>query len=325
MAQDSEADPNSVAPDMAGNMAMGWHGNGMNPFMAGMFNYPNTMGMSNSRILTALHWLIFFNSGMPMGMGPMANQGMFGGYGMNMTGMGMNAGMNYNGGMYGSLGWDASQQNNNMWQGGQNKFNPNAFANGTGPPYGGAFGGSNMSAYPSHSDYQSGYYGGYGRGGFRGRGRGQFHGAGRGGFGPMQGHYRQGANPGYANQIPSAMGDGPDSQMDAQGNVQTDENVPESGEPAPGSGNADDIPENTDQPQGIPTIESLDNSVPTGPTYGHMNSGYGQYRYGRHGQERGPGVEGAPAAPRAMREGLPNTSVLRQRGFQIQGRADISG
>ncbi|KAJ9484414.1 hypothetical protein VN97_g8959 [Penicillium thymicola] len=298
-----ESTTNSMAPNMAGNFpAMGWNGNGMNPFMAGMFNYPNTMGM-------------------PMGMDPMANQGM---YGMNMTGMGMNTGMNYNGGMYGSLGWDASQQNNNMWQGGQNKFNPNAFANGTGPPYGGEFGGSNMSAYPSHSDYQSGYYGGYGRGGYRGRGRGQF-GSGRGGFGPMQGHYRQGANSGYPNQNPN-MANGPnDTPMDAQGNIQTNE-TPESGEAALDvPGNPDDIPtEATDQPQGIPTIDSLDNPVPTGPGYSHMSNGYGQYRYGRYGQERGPGVEGAPAAPRAMRQGLPNTSVLRQRGFQIQGRASIS-
>ncbi|KAJ5384101.1 hypothetical protein N7517_002012 [Penicillium concentricum] len=299
-----ECGTNPMAPNMAGNFpAMGWNGNGMNPFMTGMFNYPNTMGM-------------------PMGMDPMANQGM---YGMNMTGMGMNNGMNYNGGMYGSLGWDASQQNNNMWQGGQNKFNPNAFANGTGPPYGGPFGGSNMSAYPSHSDYQSGYYGGYGRGGYRGRGRGQFHGSGRGGFGPMQGHYRQGAN-GYPNQNPSMPNGLNGTPVDAQGNVQTNE-TQESGENGPDvPGNPDDIPTGTDQPnqpQGIPTIDSLDNSVPTGPGYG--SNGYGQYRYGRYGQERGPGVEGAPAAPRAMRQGLPNTSVLRQRGFQIQGRASISG
>ncbi|KAJ5795938.1 uncharacterized protein N7518_004478 [Penicillium psychrosexuale] len=293
----------SGTPNVAGNFpAMGWNGNGMNPFMAGMFNYPNTMGM-------------------PMGMDPMANQGM---YGMNMTGMGMNTGMNYNGGMYGSLGWDASQQNNNMWQGGQNKFNPNAFANGTGPPYGGAFGGSNMSAYPSHSDYQSGYYGGYGRGGYRGRGRGQFHGPGRGGFGPMQGHYRQ-ANSGYVNQNPSMANGLNGTPMDAEGNVQTDETA-ESGETGPDvPGNPEDIPtDTTDQPQGIPTIDSLDNSVPTGPGYGHMSNEYGQYRYGRYGQEPGPGVEGAPAAPRAMRQGLPNTSVLRQRGFQIQGRGSIS-
>jgi hypothetical protein len=262
-----------------------------------------------------------------MGMGPMVNQGMIGDYGMNMAGMGMNNGMNYNGGMYGSLGWDASQQNNNMWQGGQNKFNPNAFANRTGPPYGGAFGGSNMSAYPSHSDYQSGYHGGYGRGGYRGRGRGQFYGSGRGGYGPMQGHYRQGANSAYANHNPAAVADGPNgTPVDAQGNVQSNETAPDTGESGPVvSGNPEDVPSgNPDQPQGIPTIESLDSNVPTGPGYGLMNNGYGQYRYGRV-EQRGPGVEGAPAAPRAMRQGLPNTSVLRQRNFQIQGRASSTG
>ena len=224
-------------------------------------------------------------------MDPMANQGMFGGYGMNMTGMGMNSGMNYNGGMYGSLGWDTSQ-NNTMWQGGQDKFNPNAFANGTGPPYGGAFGGSNMSAYPS--DYQSGYYGqGYGRGGFRGRGRGQYHGSGRGGYGP-HGHYH--ANSGYSNQNTSVEGSNPVNG----GNP----NVPESSEKG--------VPGDNPNPlQGIPTIDSLDQSV---------SMSNGSHPYYAH-----PGVEGAPAAPRAMRQGLPNTSVFRQRGFQIQGRASNSG
>jgi hypothetical protein len=40
-------------------------------------------------------------------------------------------------------------------------------------------------------------------------------------------------------------------------------------------------------------------------------------------QPRGQGVEGAPAAPRAMRQGLPNTSVFRQRNLQGPGRASI--
>ncbi|KAJ5550337.1 hypothetical protein N7535_001723 [Penicillium sp. DV-2018c] len=296
---------NPMAQNMAGNVPpmMGWNGMGVNPFMAGMYNYP-TMGM-------------------PMGMGPMANQGMIGDYGMNMAGMGMNNGMNYNGGMYGSLGWDGSQQNNVMWQGGQNNINPNAFANGTGPPYGGAFGGSNMSAYPSHSDYQSGYHGGYGRGGFRGRGRGQYYGSGRGGYGPMHGHYRQA----YADQSPAAVADGPNgTSIDAQGNVPPNETVPDTGEAGPNvSGNAEDIPTgNPDEPQGIPTIETLDKRVPTDPGYNPMSNGYGKPRYGRF-EQRGTGVEGAPAAPRAMRQGLPNTSVLRQRNFQMQGQASSTG
>ncbi|OGE50046.1 hypothetical protein PENARI_c018G07042 [Penicillium arizonense] len=229
----------AMTPNMGG-FPMGWNGNGMNPYMAGMFNFPNTMGM-------------------PMGMDLMANQGMFGDYGMNMTGMGMNTG-NFNGGMYGSLGWDAQ---NNMWQG-QDKFNPNAFASGTGPPYGGSYG-SNL--YPD----QSGFYGsGYGRGAFRGRGRGY----GRG-FGPMQGHYA--ANSGYAQ--------GP---MDVQGN----QNQNPSTENAEGQVEGSNLQVPIDQ-------------VPNG---GMGSTGY------RHGRPEGPGVEGAPAAPRAMRQGLPNTSVLRFSG-----------
>jgi hypothetical protein len=45
---------------------------------------------------------------------------------------------------------------------------------------------------------------------------------------------------------------------------------------------------------------------------------------GLNGHPPGPGVEGAPAAPRAMRQGLPNTSVFRQRGFQPQGRGNYT-
>lgn len=155
-----------------------------------------------------------------MGMDPMAAQGMFGGYGMNMNGMnnGMNMGMNYDQGMYG--GWDGSQ--NNMWNGGQDKFNPNAFPNGMGPEFGGpsGFGGYNMSQphgnymqqqqqFPNQ-DFQNGFYGpGYGRGAARGRGRGYFPGGrDRGGFmGHMQANHPATTNhhPGFQNQPPPNM------------------------------------------------------------------------------------------------------------------------
>lgn len=275
-----------------------------------------------------------------MTMDPMAaNQGMFGDYGMNMTGMGMNMRMNFNGhGMYGSLGWDGSQQN--MWHGGQDKFNPNAFANGTGPPYGGAFGGSNMS-YPSNSGFQSGYYGpGYGRGGFRGRGRGGFQGPGRGGF---AGHN---ANPAFSNQ--HTPEEGPD------GNLVNGESIPQASEhdaaeqvseATPAEGIAEAAPTEAvndgQQLHGIPTIDSLNQPMPMGPGgyQGPMSPGYGRGGFmrgpgGRGGfwggpyqshieQPKGPGVEGAPAAPRAMRQGLPNTSVLRHRGFHAHGKASV--
>jgi len=277
---------------------------------------------------------------MPVTMDPMAaNQGMFGEYGMNMTGMGMNMGMNFNGqGMYGSLGWDGSQQN--MWQGGQDKFNPNAFANGTGPPYGGAYGGSNMS-YHSNSDFQSGGYGsGYGRGGFRGRGRGH--------FGPGRGAFAGPSNDSFSNQfIPNEGPDGMSAVTDGSEQVNMNGTDPTENtldgntdmDAEQGSGDADE-----QQLQGIPTIESIDQSVPTGPSgfRGPRGPGYGRGGYiqgpgrgfwgaptgsyqAQMEQPQGVGVEGAPAAPRAMREGLPNTSVFRQRGFhQARGSGGSS-
>jgi hypothetical protein len=101
------------------------------------------------------------------------------------------------------------------------------------------------------------------------------------------------------------------------------------------------------QLQGIPTIDSLDQASgsmePNGYQH-HMGPGYGRGGYmrgqgpggrgghwgGMHGAfqhqmvPQNPGVEGAPAAPRAMRQGLPNTSVLRQRGFHAHGKASVS-
>lgn len=321
---------------------MNWNSNcnfnAMTPFMANaMFNFPNQMGMCCYHCLYTATILTL--TGMPMTMDPMAaNQGMFGDYGMNMTGMGMNMGMNFNGqGMYGSLGWEGSQQN--MWHGGQDKFNPNAFANGTGPQYGGAFGGYNMS-YPSNSGFQSGYYGpGYGRGGFRGRGRGSFQGPGRGGF---AGHN---TNMTAFNQ--HSHEEGPD------GNVVNGESIPRAGEheateqaqeTISADGAAETALEDSGQQQlhGIPTLDSLNQSMPMGP-YGYqgpMGSGYGRGGFMRgHGgrggfgggqypphieQAPGPGVEGAPAAPRAMRQGLPNTSVFRRRAFHTHGKSSIS-
>jgi hypothetical protein len=142
-----------------------------------------------------------------VGVDPMAAaQGVYGGYGMNMNDMGngMGMGMNFDAGqgMYG--GWDSTQ--NNMWNGGQDKYNPTAFANGMRPEYGASgFGGYNVSQphgnYPQmqmqmqpqqqqqflNPDFQNqnGFYGpSYGRGIMtRGRGRGYFQGGrGRGTF-----------------------------------------------------------------------------------------------------------------------------------------------
>ncbi|KAL3471963.1 hypothetical protein BJX99DRAFT_236488 [Aspergillus californicus] len=364
--------PNPMAMNMNPGMFpnMTWNAN---PMMAqfmggGMMGFPNPMGMPG------------------LGMDPMAaNQGMFGGYGMNMNGMSnsMNMGVNFNAGqgMYG--GWDGSQ--NNMWNGSQDKFNPNAFANGMGAQFGdtSGFGGYNMSQpngvppqmqqqqFPNQ-DFQNGYHG---AGNYRGRGRGYYAGGrGRGGFAGshMQSNFPHNTNF-AASQENSSASMNPDipSEEGATGDPNTAEgqNV-DSGEktagdmdsniePAstqlnhkPEDGNLEsmlpfDGPSNqpateNQQLQGIPTIDSLDevNSAPVvstglmGPE--NLNQGFGRgggymrggFQRGRGGgfgghqfipanmQPRGPGVEGAPAAPRAMRQGLPNTSVFRQRNFQ---------
>lgn len=270
-----------------------------------------------------------------MSMDPMtANKGMFGDYGMNMAGMGMGMGMgmNYNGqGMYGSSEWNGS------WQTSQDNYNANALANGTGPQHGGAFGGPNMS-YPSNSDYQSGYYGpGYGRGGFRGAGRG-----GHGGF----------ATAYHSHGPGQETSDGAVNSTD-ETNINGDNSHPnENGGPDPVSqesttkGNSestDDQGAVGQQLQGIPTIESLDQSMANGPP-GWQGPGYGRggfrgpvghgggywggpmHTAGAYHQPsmppKPPVVEGAPAAPRGMRQGLPNTSMLRQRAFQ---QARVSG
>lgn len=399
----------SAFPNMAWNNASGDF-NPMAQFMAnGMFNFPNPMGRSLLICLSKHPNTDMMTSAMSgMGMDPMAaNQGMLGGYGMNMNGMnsGMNMGMNFDAsqGMYG--GWDGSQ--NNMWNGGQDKFNPNAFANGMGPQYEGpsGFGGYNMSQpngvhaqmqqqqFPSQ-DFQNGYYGpGYGRSNFRGRGRGFVPGGrGRGGFvGHRQANYPSNTN--YAAfQTPNSSDFDQDTTGQSQeggpagtGISQDDSSATErrsdEAQSASGDGQvkADQAPSNEavssqeasedaaaqatsadrptadgntgeEEPQlrGIPTIDSLDQSnhyqmMPNASMGmpGHFGMGYGrgymrgQFPGGRGGgfggapfmggpnmqqEPRGQGVEGAPAAPRAMREGLPNTSILRQRNYFAQGR-----
>lgn len=291
-------------------------------------------------------------------MDPMAaSQGMFGGFGMNMNGMNMNMGMNFDAAgqqaMYG--GWDGSQ--NNMWNGGQDKFNPSAaFANGMGSQYGpssssssAGFGGYNMSPFPNQNqDFSNhGYYGpsGYGRGNMRGRGRGGFmSGAGRG----AMHNVHPANNPAFQNPNPSHHQISGSTTQDTNGNTPTDavnettgENTPVDAPVAGGEEAAAAAEEGVDTPQlqGIPTIDSLDQ---TGAGFADMSDGSAMAPGFGRGYMRGSfpggagrgmmpmpmpmpmgqGVEGAPAAPRAMRQGLPNTSVLRQR-TQSQGGTSV--
>ncbi|KAL4920113.1 hypothetical protein BDW62DRAFT_22749 [Aspergillus aurantiobrunneus] len=378
-----DATPGAGFPNPMGlNMNLGmfpnmmWGANPMAQFMGnGMMGFPNPMGMA------------------AMGMDPMAaNQGMFGGFGMNMNGMsnGMNMGINFNAGqgMYGD--WDGSQ--NNMWNGSQDKFNPNAFANGMGAQFGdpSGFGGYNMSqpngVHPQmqqqqfpNQEFQNGYYG---PGNYRGRGRGYYPGGrGRGGYsGHMQPNFPHNANSlaaqdNVSSSVDQSMpsqpeegatgatapgdnistegrntGDRPNAADDAESTKDLGSkdlaDKPDGGnlESVPGADGLPDQGAEEHQLQGIPTIDSLDqtNSASSMGAPTPINQGFGRggfMRGGFHGrggsfggqqfnsannmQPRGPGVEGAPAAPRAMRQGLPNTSVLRQRNFQASGRTPM--
>lgn len=369
---------------------MGWSAAGdfnpMTQFMAnGMLNFQNPMGTSIKYGISRIKLISLGMPGIPgMTMDPMA-QGMFGGYGMNMNGMSsgmMGMGFDAGQGMYG--GWDGSQSN--MWNGGQDKFNPNAFANGMGPQYGGpsGFGGFNMSqpnGFPNQN-YQNGYYGpGYSRGNFRGRGRGFYYGGrGRGGFMAQgQGHtnFSHNANSptlqnqNNFNQEPQSQEGAADEAPPADQEVATKpdgEAGPDdeqAGSAAADTTNADEMSAQG-QPADVPSTEAMQgdesqlHGIPTVDTFqqpnamgfmpmghaamsGPMGMGYGRAGYMRGGYGGGgrggfgpftpgpgpnmpppnPGVEGAPAAPRAMREGLPNTSVFRHRGYQPQARGSL--
>ncbi|EAS34473.3 uncharacterized protein CIMG_05497 [Coccidioides immitis RS] len=378
------SNPNGFQP-------MGWQGPAdfnqmMPPFMAngmqptGMMPFPNQMGLP----------------GMPgMGMDPMAaSQGMFTDYGMNMNGMSgdMSMGMNFNNGqgMYG--GWDVQ---NNMWNGGPDKFNANAFANRMGAgfgPYSG-YPGYNMSQpqgnYP-HMHHPSndfhGPYGPYGRGSGRGRG---FGGRGRGGYmSGMHDNYHSTNLAPFQHQIPPHLqsngGPAPAGTTDAPENPQrklNDETAPGGEENMRENQPTDEATKTTDNaaaaeeppaetksapgdaaqetlsaipstagagsesgnPSGTGEVKSgphsVGNSIPVvgenyQPNYGHnyFPSGPAGFQpsqppvsagYGFNNEPRGMGVAGAPAAPRAMREGLPNTSIRNARGFSILGRANV--
>ncbi|KAL4749205.1 hypothetical protein BDW72DRAFT_178831 [Aspergillus terricola var. indicus] len=139
-----------------------------------------------------------------------------------------------------------------------------------------------------------------------------------------------GPNPASASSVNQAL-----NEVEANGG---------NAESVPGAdGHPDQAMNAENQLQGIPTVDSLNEPYNVGaiaaPTYMHQGFGRGggYMRGGFHGrggslggqqqympapnmQPRGPGVEGAPAAPRAMRQGLPNTSVFRQRNFHLVGR-----
>ncbi|KAI6092339.1 hypothetical protein F4821DRAFT_133602 [Hypoxylon rubiginosum] len=298
--------------------------NGMNPAAFGSFPM---MGMMD-----------------PMTMQNMMMSGGFGAQGMGMNGMNMNMGMNgFNGG---GNDWNGQQS----WNVGQDNFNPNTRGMGNGDfgnfnsGFRTGFNSGNYGHNNQFNDYRRGNYG------FRGRGRGRgFHGGHARGYH----HGYNNANAGWAGQG-SQFSNGSDGQAaldDSQETGQTSGNVdefgrairPESNEGAQNAREDEHVEargshdstavdgtdklarENSEQAPKGDRSQSIQgdladdkgdvsfrdqHSTPQGPSRGSA----GQIQP----QTAAPDVPlNAPTGPKAMRQGLPNTSLhnLRARGF----------
>lgn len=283
-----------------------------------------------------------------MGMNPMMMQNMFmnGGFGaQGMNGMNMNMGMNgFNGG---SNDWNGQQS----WNVGQDNFNPNAPSMGNGDFGNFNPGFRNYGHQNQFNDYRRGNYG------YRGRGRGRnfYGGYNRGGY-QHQGYNNMNGNwAEQTNQFPGSN----DSQSAANGNEagndqgaegKTGKEVDEFGRTIrPGSSQGGQAGENG-QGDGRDATEGSDNLVVSHEKSAsadvqqsgeaHNDIANGNVDVSSAGQRpipqgpasligrQSPLVEAplnAPTGPKAMRQGLPNTSFhrLKARGL-IAGDPGLS-
>ncbi|KAI1490045.1 hypothetical protein F5X96DRAFT_638098 [Biscogniauxia mediterranea] len=310
--------PNGDMNQMQMMMAMQ---NGMNPAAFGAFPM---MGMMD-----------------PMVMQNMMMNGGFGAQGMGMNGMNMNMGMNGFSG--GGNDWNGQQS----WNVGQDNFNPSAPGMGNGD-----FGNFNTGFRNGHhnqfNDYRRGNFGYRGRG----RGRGFYGGYARGYHQGFNTH-----NAGWTEKMSQFSGGGSDGQAAApsinqatevrsgkvdefgrtirtdsepavQATEQNGHSAPEGSHDAAAVGEGDNLtPENQGQVVKEPAPRS---EVAQG---GLANYGGDMHSAGQHPGPRVPsnGALGsvlpqtmtpdvplnAPTGPKAMRQGLPNTSLhnLKARGF----------
>ncbi|KAI0128434.1 pre-mRNA-splicing factor 38B [Xylariales sp. AK1849] len=314
---------------------------GMNPAAFGTFPMMgklHTMSSAGASIKPAI--------GMGMSMDPMAMQNMYvnGGFGAQgmMNGMSMNMGMNgFNGG---NNDWNGQQS----WNG-QDNFNPNAAGMGNGD-YGNMNSGFRAGYNPGNYGHNN-QFNDYGRGGYgyrgRGRGRGFYRGYGRGNYNQGYGGPRHQGQEMWAQQTGqnSANNDAQTDGFDAtegteevQKNTNTDEfgrtvradedgqvegqnGVHESGSDDKGDG----IHESTGQ---VPT----DNAPHPAEAHDDSTMANGDVSADQYARSNGPSYGAgympppavapavplnAPTGPKAMRQGLPNTSALhlRARGF----------
>ncbi|KAI0840581.1 hypothetical protein F5Y06DRAFT_243524 [Hypoxylon sp. FL0890] len=298
--------------------------NGMNPAAFGAFPM---MGMMD-----------------PMAMQNMMMSGGFGAQGMSMNGMNMNMGMNGFSG--GSNDWNVQQS----WNVGQDNFNPNAPGMGNGDfgnfnaGFRTGFNSGNYGHHNQFNDYRRGHYG------YRGRGRGRgFY----GGYGRGYHHGYNNANAGWSPHGPHFSGgkDGQPALDGPQESGQTPSNVDEFGRAIRSDSNQD--AQNAGEAEHTGAGDNHDSTAPSEadkPTL--ENSEQARKEDGSQSAQGDPADDkgdvssrdqhsasrsasrgnagpvqpqtavsdrplNAPTGPKAMRQGLPNTSLhnLRARGF----------
>ncbi|KAG4257185.1 hypothetical protein BFJ72_g13251 [Fusarium proliferatum] len=311
--QDQDHDHDQEKPDsdsMNGNFPSGSFSNS-----GGDFNQMQMM-MAMQNGMTPNSFGGFTMMGMPgMGMDPMTMQNMYmnGGFqGMAMNGMG---GFGGGFGQGSNNNWNGSQS----WNFDQNNYNQNGPGMGTGD-----FGGFNSGFQTGYNQGNYGQFNDYRRNTFgrgRGRGRGYYGGYGRGG-------YQFGGNPNYhdqtqgQSQVPQ-VGPGQNGQNGVgQGDGQ--QQVDESGQPIQGdsterpadAGQADGFSEaigNVDAATG----DASSTTRNTGP--GNSDPSQGNISGAVRPVAAADVPLNAPTGPKAMRQGLPNTSLhhLRARGYQV--------
>ncbi|KXJ97507.1 hypothetical protein Micbo1qcDRAFT_230148 [Microdochium bolleyi] len=292
---DNQQSGTNYGPDNAGGNfnGIGYAGGDMNQMqmMMAMQNGMNPAAFGS-----------FPMSGLDMNMNPMMMQNMFMNGGFGAQGMGMN-GMNMNMGMNGFNGGGNDWNGQQSWNVGQDNFNPNAPGMGNGDF--GNLNTGNYAGYGHHNQYNDYNRGGFGfRGRGRGRGRGFYGGYGRGYYNgynnPQQNWAHQ--NPQYHNQGAQAVGSdggqnaitGPennDNQITDQTGTATQANGDGKAKSADGPDSSHQQLSGPGRPDGMQS-DASSVTVPDVP----LN---------------------APTGPKAMRQGLPNTSFhyLKARGL----------
>ncbi|KAI1144053.1 hypothetical protein F5Y05DRAFT_363476 [Hypoxylon sp. FL0543] len=320
-------------------------GFGMNNFANGdMSQMQMMMAMQNGMNPAAFGAFPMMGMMDPMAMQNMMMNGGFGAQGMSMNGMNMNMGMNGFSG--GSNDWNGQQS----WNVGQDNFNPNAPGMGNGDfgnfnaGFRTGFNSGNYGHHNQFNDYRRGHYG------YRGRGRGRgFY----GGYGRGYHHGYNNANAGWSGHEPhfSSGKDGQPALDDPQVPGQMPSNVDEFGRAIRSESNQDaqnagaaehteagDDPNSTspkeaDKPA-LETSEQARKEDGSHSVQGDATDDKGDVS----SRDQHPAPQGAPRAnagpvqvqtavsdrplnaptgPKAMRQGLPNTSLhnLRARGF----------